>query len=162
MRPPGRRDSPAGTRTRSELPSRRGVAPLIAILTACALFSVAIGDETATLTVTNLTPHPLDMVIAGRTYDAVAPGAAVMWSASRATLVQVKVAYPPGQALDGAAERFFYVAPYHAAYVAGSGGGFYFACSTGGSITHPATGGPVQWGVTSDTLATANGTSEVE
>jgi hypothetical protein len=65
--------------------------------------------------------------------------------------VKAKVSYAQGQGIAGSAERSFSIAPYHPP--GASTGYVYWACTTGGTITSPASGGPVVWQVTADTLA---------
>jgi hypothetical protein len=122
-----------------------------AVVLLCACFTFAIGDETAILTVTNLTTHVVDVVVADRTFPAVAPGAAVTFQSSGPATVSAAVSYAPGQDVKGSVQRSFHLTPYHPATTYGTG--VYWACTTGGMITSPAVGGPVMWHVTADTLA---------
>jgi hypothetical protein len=118
----------------------------------CASFAIAIGDETATLTVKNLTPHIVTIVVADKTFPAVASGAAVTYTATAPDTVGVDVSYAPGQGVSGSAQRTFQLLYFRGA--TGYGTTSYFACVVNGGITSPAIGGPVLWNVTADTLAT--------
>jgi hypothetical protein len=144
--------SPEGMRAhhRSRRTLRTG--SLAAIVFLCACFAIAIGQQTASLTVKNLTSHTIVVALEDRTLPRVAPGAQAIYQSGVAETVRVSVSYAPGQGIDGSAQRSFYLAPYHPPVTSGTT--VYFACSTGGSIVSPATGGPVTWQVTPDTLAT--------
>ena len=146
--------SPEGMRADNSSRRTRHAGPIAALAVIAALCSVAIGDETAILTVTNHTAHRVDVVVANQTYPNIAPGKDATYSSSAATTVSVTVAYAPGQGVDGSAQRSFQLEPYHAASVSSSGYGFYLACSSGGRIVSPAYGGPMHWSVTADTLTT--------
>jgi len=122
-----------------------------AILLLCASFAIAISDVTANLTVTNLTSHVVTIVVADKTYSAVAAGAAVTYASRDSATVAVNVSYAPGQGVDGSARRTFHLE--HAHPSTGQGGYAYFACAYDGGITSPAIGDPVLWNVTADTLA---------
>ena len=143
--------SPEGTRADS--PSRRRVraSSLGAVLIVSACFAIAIGDETANFTLTNLTPHVVTVVVADKTFPAVAPGAEVTYQSSGSVTVAVDVSYVPGQGVGGSVQRSFHLSPYHPATTSGTT--VYWACTTGGMITFPESGGPVMWNVTADTLA---------
>ena len=143
--------SPEGTRADS--PSRRRVraGSLGAVLIVSACFAIAIGDETASLTVTNLTSHIVTVVVADKTFLAVAPGAEATYHSSGSATVGVDVSYVPGQGVEGSARRSFHLSPYHPATTSGST--VYWSCSMSSMITSPASGGPVMWKVTADTLA---------
>lgn len=121
-----------------------------AIVLLCASFAVAIGDESASLTVSNQTPHVVTIVVADKTFPDVAPGTRATYQASGPATVNAKVSYAPGQGVQGSAERSFHLSSVHAE--ATSGTTVYFACRTGSMITSPAGGGPVSWSVTADTL----------
>lgn len=116
-----------------------------------ASFALAIGDPGVSLTVTNMTPHVVTVVVADRTFPGIAPGAEATYGSSDSTTVSATVSYAPGQGVEGSAQRSFHLSAYHPA--SSSGTSVYFACSTGGLITSPASGGPMQWKVTADTLA---------
>jgi hypothetical protein len=118
-----------------------------AILLLCVSFAIAIGDETANLTVKNLTSHVVTIVVADKTYSAVAPGAAVTYASSDSATVVVDVSYAPGQGVSGSAQRSFFFAHYNPST------GTYLACAFNGGITSPGTGGVIVWNVTADTLA---------
>jgi hypothetical protein len=138
----GRHRSPEGTRVfRGKLRTTLG-----AILLLCAAFAVAIGDETAKLTVMNRTPNVLTIVIADRTWKSVAAGSGVTYAASDSASVQVRVAYAPGQGVEGSAQRSF-VLVHHSV---SQGSYTYIACGVNAPITTP---NPIQWDVTADTLA---------
>jgi hypothetical protein len=122
-----------------------------ALLLLCVGFAIAIGDETANLTVTNHTPKIVSIVVADKTYPAVAAGAAVTYASSDSATVGVTVSYAPGQGVTGSAQRSFHLARVHPS--TGQGGYAYFACAFNGGITSPVIGGPVLWNVTADTLA---------
>jgi hypothetical protein len=62
----------------------------------------------------------------------------------------VKVAYASGQGITGSAERSFAIAPSHPAAYSSY---VYWGCQMGGTLTSPASGGPMVWSVTPDTLA---------
>lgn len=117
----------------------------------CASFALAIGDPGVSLTVTNMTPHVVTVVVADKTFPRIAPGGEATYRSGDSATVSAVVSYAPGQGVEGSAQRSFHLAPYHPA--TSSGTSVYFACSTGGLITSPATGGPMQWKVTADTLA---------
>ena len=151
MRRPSHSGSPEGTR--ASFPHRRGMrtASLGAILLLCAGFAIAIGEDTARLTVTNQTAHIVTIVVADKTYPAVAAGAAITYASGDSATVAVDVSYAPGQGIDGSARRLFHLEHAHPA--TGQGGYAYFACAYNGAITSPAIFGPVEWTVTADTLA---------
>jgi hypothetical protein len=151
MRRPSHVGSPEGTR--ANFPPRRGMrtASLGVILLLCAGFAVAIGDDTARLTVKNQTAHVLTIVVADKTYPAVAAGAAITYTSGDTATVAVDVSYAAGQGIDGSARRSFHLE--HAHPSTGQGSYTYFACVYNGGITSPAIFGPVQWTVTADTLA---------
>jgi hypothetical protein len=143
--------SPEGTR--ADRPSRRRLrtGSLGAVLIVSACFAIAIGDETANFTVTNLTSHVVTVVVADRTFPAVAPGARATYQSSGSITVAVDVSYAPGQGVAGSARRSFQLSAYHPATTTGTT--VYWSCTTSGMITSPASGGPVTWNVTADTLA---------
>jgi len=151
MRRANRLGSPEGTR--GQLAARRTIrsGSLAAIVLLSACIAVAIGDETASLTVSNATPHQVVVVVAERTYPNVAPGADAVYRASGAATVRVNVSYVSGQGVEGSAQRSFHLTPDHGAV--SSGTTVYWACTTSGSITAPAGGGHLTWKVTADTLA---------
>ena len=126
-------------------------ASLGAILLLCAGFAIAIGDDAARLTVTNQTAHIVTIVVADKTYPAVAAGAAITYASGDSATVAVDVSYAPGQGIDGGASRRFHLE--HAHPPTGPGGYAYFACAYNGGITSPAVFGPVQWTVTAESLA---------
>ena len=142
--------SPEGMRADNPSPHRMRASSLAVIVLLCASFAIAIGDETATLTVKNLTAHVVTIVVADKTCPAVAPGAAVTYASSGPDTVEVDVAYAPGQGVDGSARRTFQLSYFR---FATNGSSTYFACAFNGGITSPAIGGPVLWSVTADTLA---------
>jgi hypothetical protein len=121
-----------------------------ALLAAC--FAVAIGGETASLTVVNRTPHVVQVVVAGKTFPRVVSGARATYESSGAATVSAKVSYAPGQGVEGSAERSFALTPHHAAGVSSSDYTVYWGCRMGGTITSPASGGPTMWNVTADSL----------
>jgi len=126
--------------------SHIGSLPAIALL--CAGFAIAIGDETANLTVTNHTPKVLTIVIGNRTWKTVAAGAGVTYaSSSDSAAVGVTASYAPGQGITGSAQRTFVLK--HAGTSQGSY--TYIACGVNAPITSPQ---PILWDVTADTLAT--------
>jgi hypothetical protein len=125
--------------------------PLAAIALLCTLIAVAISDETTSLIVANSTRHVVNIVVADRTFADIAPGARATYVSSGAKTVSARVTYAPGQGIEGGVERSFALAPYQAA--SSSDYSVYFACTTGRGITSPASGGPVTWSVTADTLA---------
>ena len=151
MRRPSRLGSPEGTRASS--PHCRGAraASLGAIVLLCAGFAIAIGEETARLTVTNQTTHVVTIVVADKTYPAVAAGGAITYTSGDSATVAVDVSYAPGQGVEGSAQRWFHLEHAHPATA--HGGYAYFACGFNGGITAPATFGPVLWTVTADTLS---------
>jgi len=122
-----------------------------AILLLCASFAIAISDETANLTVTNLTSHVVTIVVADKTYPAVAAGAGVTYASRDSATVVVEVSYAPGQGVTGSARRSFHLA--HSQPATGYGSSTYIACAYNGGITSPAIRDPVLWNVTADTLA---------
>ena len=122
--------------------------PLGAIVLLCAGFAIAIGDETANLVVTNRTPKVLTIVIADRTYEAVAAGKAVSYASKDSATVGVRASYAPGQGVTGSAQRSFHLARVST----GQGSYTYFACAVNAGITSPVMGGPIHWHVTADTL----------
>jgi hypothetical protein len=126
--------------------------PLAAVVLLAALCSIAIGDEPASLTVSNLTPHRVDIVMSERSFRNIAPGASAAYTAAGTDTVRVKVTYSAGQGIEGSAERSFVITSFQAAGVAHSGGGSYLACSMGDGVIWPREH-PMQWAVTADTLA---------
>ena len=124
---------------------KRPIGSLAAIVLLCAGFAIAIGDETANLTVMNRTKNVLTIVIANKTYKAVAAGAGVTY-ASGDSAVGVTASYAPGQDVTGSAQRTFVLK--HASTHQGSY--TYIACGVNAPITSPA---PILWDVTADTLA---------
>jgi len=120
------------------------------IVLLCASFSLGIGGETASLTVSNLTAHHVSVDVAGRTWTDVGPGGQVRYSTGNSGTVGVHVAYLPGQGVAGSVDRSFYV---NAVAVAVHNDYTYFSCISGGHITTPIDEG-MQWSVTPDTLAT--------
>jgi hypothetical protein len=123
--------------------------PLVAIVLLSALVTVAIGEQTAQLSIQNRTAHALQVVVRDRTFDRVAPGAMVTYESSVADTVIAIASYVPGQGVEGSVQRTFMISPAHSV---NSGTTVYFACSTTGSIA-PISGGPVFWRITADTLA---------
>jgi hypothetical protein len=128
---------------------------IVATALLAAFFSLGVGGGPASLTVANLTPHTLQVVVAGKTFSNVAPGSRATFESSGAVTVnvKVKVSYTPGQGVEGSAERWFALSPYHPPGASSPGYSMYFACRMGGAITSPASGGPMLWNVTADTLA---------
>lgn len=124
-------------------------------MAACLAFSVAIGDEPPRLTVVNLTPHRLNIVVAEKTFRNVWPGKKATYTPSGGDTVSVSVSatYSPGQGVEGGAERQFVFAPYASASTATTSTGWWLACSFGAPIVAPARYYPMQWDVTADTLA---------
>lgn len=122
-----------------------------AILLICVCLAVALGDETVTLTVSNLTLHKLVVVVADQTFPTVAPGAEAVYRSSDAATVSVNVSYVPGQGVEGSAQRSFHLTPGHPGV--NSGTTVYWACTTSAPITAPGGGGHLMWKVTADTLA---------
>ena len=151
MRRPGRSGSPVGTRASFPHHRRMSTASLGAILLLCAGFAIAIGEDTARLTVTNRTDHVVTIVVADKTYPAVSAGAAITYTAGDSATVAVDVSYAPGQGIEGSARRRFHLE--HAHPSTAHGGYAYFACAYNGSITSPVVFDPVLWTVTADTLA---------
>ena len=145
-----RHGSPEGTRAHRPSNRTRRAGPVIALALFAVLVTVAIGDETARLTVENHTPHGIKVVVGDRTFPGVAAGSRATYEASGADTVVVIVSYLPDQGVEGRAQRTFMLSPYHPPTY---GTTVYFACSTTGNIIAPATGGPVVWKVTADTLA---------
>ena len=131
--------------------SPRSFVSLGGLVLLCACFALAIGDPGVSLTVTNMTPHLVTVVVADRTFPRIAPGAEAVYRSSDSATVSASVSYTPGQGVEGSVQRSFHLAAYHPASTSGTS--VYFACSTGGLITSPASGGPMQWKVTADTLA---------
>lgn len=127
-------------------------ASLAALGLLCACFAIAIGEQTASLTVKNLTAHTIVVAVEDQTFPRVPPGSRVVYQSGVAATVHVDVSYAPGQGVEGSVQRSFYLAPYHPPITSGTT--VYFACTTGGTIVSPATGGPMTWQVTPDTLAT--------
>jgi hypothetical protein len=121
-----------------------------AILLLCASFAIAVGDDTARLTVTNHTSHVVTIVVADKTWPAVAAGEAVTYTSGDSATVGVDVSYAAGQGIAGSARRTFHLEHAHAAAV--QGGYAYIACAYNGGITAPAIADPVLWNVTADTL----------
>lgn len=148
---PNRLGAPEGMRVDNLLRRRMRAGSLAALVLLCACFAIAIGDETVSLTVSNLTPHVVTVVVADRTFPRIAPGADATYRASGAATVTAKVSYAPGEGIEGSAQRSFLLSPYHPSV--NSGTTVYFACTTGNAIVAPASGGPMQWKVTADTLA---------
>jgi hypothetical protein len=126
-------------------------ASLGAILLLCAGFAIAIGEDTARLTITNQTAHVVTIVVADKTYPAVKAGSTITYTSGDSVTVAVDVSYAPGQGIDGSARRRFHLD--HAHPSTSHGGYAYFACAYNGGITSPAIFNPVQWTVTADTLA---------
>jgi hypothetical protein len=124
---------------------------IVAIALLAAFFSLGVGGETANLTVANLTPHAIRVVVADKTFPSVAPGARATFESSGAVTVSAKVSYLPGQGVEGSAERSFALSSF---VIASSPDyGLFFGCRMGGPVTSPVSGGPVFWNVTADTLA---------
>jgi hypothetical protein len=151
MRRRVRPGSPTGTRAETSHRQRMRAGSLGALLLLCASFAVAIGDDTARLTVKNLTPHVVTIVIAEKSWAAVAAGSAVTYTSGDSATVAANVSYAPGQDVSGTARRTFHLE--HAHPSTSQGGYAYFACGFDGGITSPAIGGPVEWSITADTLA---------
>lgn len=125
-------------------PTRLGLrSSFAAIVLLCAGFAIAIGDETARLTVTNRTPKILTIVIADRTFESVAAGKAVTYASGDPDTVAVKASYAAGQGVTGSASRTFHLVAHQGSYT-------YIACAVNAGIPSPA---PVAWDVTADTLA---------
>ena len=151
MAQPHSSGAPEGTRAHHAIRLAKHAGPIVAIALLCALFAVAVGDETVRLTVAYATPHILGVVVADRTFPRVVPGGRAIYESSGAATVAVKAAYASGQGITGSAERSFWIAPSHpAAY---STGYVYWGCQMGGALMSPASGGPMMWSVTPDTLA---------
>jgi hypothetical protein len=150
-----RMGAPEGTR--ADGPARRTTRPrtVVAIALVAALFSLGVGGGTVNLTVANLTPHAIRVVVADRIFPGVAPGEKATFESRGAVTVSAKVSYLPGQGVEGSAERSFALAPYNVVIASNPDYGLFFGCRAGGgAITSPASGGPVFWSVTADTLAT--------
>jgi len=142
--------SPEGMRANTPSRRRLRTGSLGAILLLCASFAIAVSDETANLTVTNLTSHVVTIVVADKTYPAVAAGAAITYGSRDSATVVVDVSYARGQGVQGSAQRSFHLA--HSQPATGYSS-TYIACAYNGGITSPAGGGLILWNVTADTLA---------
>ncbi|HUK63859.1 MAG TPA: hypothetical protein VLV15_11005 [Dongiaceae bacterium] len=116
----------------------------------CACFAVAIGDDVPSLTVTNRTTHLVRVVIADRTFAAVAPGAQVRYLHSGPATIPATVSYLAGQGVQGSVTRTF---QFVGGSTTTSTTTVYFACSTGGVVA-PLVPSTLTWAVTADTLAT--------
>lgn len=124
---------------------------IVAGVLLAAFFAVAVGGETASLTVVNQTAHVVRVVVSGKIFPAVVPGARVTYESGGAATVSARVSYAPGQGVEGSAERSFPLSP--AAGVSSSDYSVVFGCRMGGTVTAPASGGATMWNVTPDTLA---------
>ena len=147
----GHHDDPGAPEgTRASRPARGTVRSRAIVATAllAAFFAVAVGGETASLTVVNRTPHVVRVVVAGKTFPSVVPGARATYESSGPATVSARVSYAPGQGVEGSAERSFVL------YAASSSSDYsvYWGCRMGGTITSPQGGGPTMWNVTADTL----------
>ena len=148
MRRPRAPGSPEGTRANTPSHRRLRTGSLGVIVLLCASFAIAIGEDTPSLTVRNLTSHVVTIVVADKTYSTVAAGDAVTYASNDSATVVVNVSYAPGQGVDGSARRSFQL-QHHNPKASAS----YFACYFEGGLTSPAPGWPVLWDVTADTLA---------
>ena len=129
-------------------------APLvkIALRTATTLLLLALfvgvstSSDVGRLTVINHTEHYVHVIVDGEPFLYVHPGAGAIFEKEGYARVVAKVFYSPGQGISGSAERTFTVAPYEP-YSSG--------CDwhTLECTTTPASGGPLSWEVTADTLA---------
>lgn len=138
----GRNHPPERTRA-----SRLRHGSLGAILLLCAGFAIAVGGETSNLRITNDTPNILTIVIANRTWKAVAAGASVTYASSDSATVGVTASYAPGQGVTGSAQRSFHLARPNTS----QGSYTYIACAVNAPIVPLA---PMEWNVTADTLVT--------
>ena len=77
--------------TRAERPARRTMRSRTIVATAllAAFFSLGVGGGTANLTVANLTPHTVRVVVADKTFPSVAPGAKARFESSDPVTVSV-------------------------------------------------------------------------
>lgn len=139
----GRLHSPERSREPSD--RRLRAVSLGAIVLLCAAFTIAIGDETARLTVMNRTPNVLTIVIADRTWKSVPAGAGVTYSSTGSDTLAVTASYAPGQDVTGSVQRSFFFVSTHP-----QGSYTYIACGVNAPIVTPI---PIQWNVTADTLA---------
>ena len=150
----GRHDrlgAPEGTR--AERPARRAMRSRTIVATAllAALSSLGVGGETASLTVANLTPLTVRVVVADQVFPSVAPGAKATFQPGGAVTVSAKVSYLPGQGVEGSVERTFALSSF--VIVSNPDYGLFWGCRMGSPVTSPASGGSVLWNVTADTLA---------
>jgi len=145
--------TPEGTRAGSSYRRALGTASLGAIVLLCACFAIAIGDETASLTVANRTAHVVTVVVANKTFPAVTPGSEVTYRSSGTSnsTVSAKVSYAEGQGVEGTVQRSFLLVASTPGTTYGTG--VYWACQVGGPIAAPVRPAPVYWSVTPDTLA---------
>lgn len=142
--------SPEGMRAHNRLRRTLRAAPLAALLLLCACFAIAIGADAPSLTVANLTPHVLTLVVGEKRYPALEPGEKTTYRANGTETVRVRVSYAEGQDLEGSAERTFALAASEPG--AGSGTSVYWACAMASTTTAPASGIGVMWEVRPDTL----------
>jgi hypothetical protein len=142
--------SPEGMRADADHRRTLRAVSLATLVLLCAGFAVAIGDDTASLTITNGTSHVVEVVIADRTFAAVVPGAHVTYQHSAPATVAAKVSYLAGQGVQGSAARTF---QFVGGSTTTSTTTVFFACSTGGVVA-PVIPSALTWPVTADTLAT--------
>jgi len=117
------------------------------ILLLLALFvDVSTGGDIGRLTVVNDTEHYVHVIVDGSPFLYVPPGAGAIFEKEGYARVVAKVFYSPGQGISGSAERTFTVAPYEPSST---------GCEwhTMECTTTSASGGPLSWEVTADTLA---------
>src|SRR5262245_19027192 len=148
-----RHGSPEGTRAGGSSgrgKGRRGrTGSLVAILCLSGIAAVAIGDQTARLTVENRTSHSMVVVVADKTFSNVRPGTRVTYESSATDTVTATVSYAPGEGVDGRAERTFVLSPSHGS---SPGTPVYWACMVNTGVSDP-NASLVVWGVTADMLA---------
>jgi len=149
MGPSDRASSPEGTRANRTPHRRIRTGLLVAIVALAASFAIAIGDETTSLTIKNLTPHVLTVVVEQQTFPNVAPQGDAIYRGKGGSTVHAKVAYAPDQGVQGSVERSFTMAMA----ASSSGSSVFWACSFNGGVNSPKVN-PLTWTVTPDTLAT--------
>jgi hypothetical protein len=137
-----------GTRANRALPHRIRTGSIVAIVAVATAFAVAIGDENTSLTIKNLTPHVVTVVVEQQKFPDLAPDGQATYRGKGGSTVHATVSYAPGQGVEGNVGRAFTMA----AAASSSSGYVFWACSFNGGVTAPAPQA-IFWNVTADTLA---------
>ncbi len=139
-RPLARRQSgPARARAGARL--RAG----LVLLMVCAGISVTFGSDRSSLTVYNKTGRFLHVIIQGKSFLYISPGASARYETEGAATVAVTAFYAPGQGVVGSASRSFRIYPWRPEST-----GCDWTTTT--CTTRPSSGGPALWEVAPDTL----------